>query len=226
MRGLSTILLVDDHPMMGEGTKQLIERELDMSVIFVTSGQEALRHIEAQQFDLYIYDMNLPDMDGVELARRSHGHAPILMYSGFEFGSYFNALLQAGVVGFISKTASPTQLIRAIHNALEGIVTMPITLLQQLQRKENLDTYSENLCESIDDSKSAPLIISELVISDKERFILEAIAQGKSNKEIAEELYMSQRTVEYQLTGIFNKFGVHSRTEAVLEAKRHGLGRF
>lgn len=210
---MGSILLVDDHPMMGEGTKQLIESELDMSVVFVTSGQEALRYIEAQQFNLYIFDMNLPDMDGIELARKSHNHAPILVYSGFEFGSYFNALLQAGVVGFISKTASPTQLIRAIHNALEGIVTMPLSLLQQLQRQENLDTYNGGL--------AAPLVISE-----KERLILEAIAQGKSNKEIAEELYMSQRTVEYQLTGIFNKFGVHSRTEAVLEAKRHRLGHF
>ncbi|AWB43542.1 DNA-binding response regulator [Paenibacillus sp. CAA11] len=207
---MNSILLVDDHPLLGAGTKQLIEQEADMKVSFVQTAAEALDLQQKQEFDLYLYDLNLPDMEGLELVRRTQTDAPILIYSGFDMAPQFNLLLRAGAVGFISKASSPSQFIRSIRSALEGTATLPIELLRELRRRE----------------EGRPLMSDtpqEILLTEKDRCLLVGIAEGKSNKELAEQFYMSQRTVEYHLTSLFNKFEVHSRSEAVLAARRRGL---
>ena len=204
------VLIVDDHPLLGEGTKRLIDGEPDMQAFFVLSSEEALKVIPEHSFDLYLYDMHLPGMSGLELAMLTPGGKPILIYSGFDMNSDIDHLLQAGIVGFIEKTASPRQLIRSLRSAIEGCSVFPVPMLQKLVVRESEPPKTFEPLEVI-------------LLTDKERSILEGVMAGRSNKELAEALFMSQRTVENNLTGVFAKLGVHSRAEAALTAKKLGL---
>jgi len=209
------ILLVDDHPSVGEGTKSMIEQEDDMKVAVVTSSMEALEVLKSQRFDVLMFDLNMPVINGLELTRRViaiNSDTPILIYTGYDISSHFNILVEARVSGFISKTASREQLITAIRCALRGEAVVPVSLLHQLRRNDARTAGSAK-------EKS----LEGISIDEKEQMILQEVARGKGNREIAEILLMSQRTVEYNLTRIFGKLNVRSRAEAIIEAKRLGL---
>lgn len=201
------VLIVDDHPLLGEGTKRLIDNEPDMQACFTLSGEEALLIMQERLFDLHVYDMHLSGINGLELAMQTTVGKPILIYSGFDITSDLKHLLQAGIVGVIEKTASPRQLIRCLRSALEGYSVFPTSLLNQL-------VSSQFEVEKLSEASQ------KIMLTDKECLILEGVMAGRSNKELAEALFISQRTVEYNLTGIFTKLGVHSRAEAVLAAKK------
>jgi len=209
------ILLVDDHPSVGEGTRSMIEQEDDIKVTVVTSSMEALEVLKSQTFDVLMFDLNMPVINGLELTRRVieiDSDTPIMIYTGYDIGAHFNILVEVHVSGFISKTASRDQLITAIRCALRGEAVIPVSLLRQLRRNDALVNASEN-----EES------VKGISIDNKEQSILTEIARGKGNREIADILLMSQRTVEYNLTKIFGKLNVRSRSEAIYEAKRLGL---
>lgn len=209
------ILLVDDHPSVGEGTKTMIEQDNEMKVTVAHSALEAMNKVQMgkEPFDLILCDLNMPGISGLELTKRLLQLDPerkIIIYSGYEIGSHFNLLIESGVSGFISKTASRDQLHHSIRCALRGEAVIPITLLKQLRRNEVTVSRSE-------------LSIEDVSINEKEMAILSEVAAGVSNKELAVSLHVSQRNVEYQLTRIFEKLNVRSRSEAIREAKRLGL---
>lgn len=209
------ILLVDDHPSVGEGTKSMIEQENDMKVTVVTSSMQALEVLKSQTFDILMFDLNMPVINGLELSRRViaiDSDTPIIIYTGYDITSYFNILVEVRVTGFISKTASREQLITAIRCALRGEAVIPVYLLRQLRRNDALVNASEN-------EESA----KGISIDEKEQSILQEVARGRGNREIADILLMSQRSVEYNLTRIFGKLDVKSRAEAIIKAKRYGL---
>ncbi len=211
------IILVDDHPSVGEGTKLMIEREEDMVVTIVESAGEALEIIEKQDFDLMLFDLRMPGMNGIELIKevRTMGkNAPIVIYSGHDIGPYFNTLVEAGVSGFVSKTEPRHQLLTCIRCALEGKVILPQSLFNQLRRVEVQAPEAE--AQEQEEMK-------DVSINSKEQKILKEVAKGKSNKEIAQDFYQSQRTIEYNLTEIFKKLNVKSRAEAVLKSKQWGI---
>lgn len=209
------ILLVDDHPSVGEGTKSMIEQEDDMEVNVVTSSMKALEVLKSQTFDLLMFDLNMPVINGLELTRRVMAidqDTPIIIYTGYDITSHFNILVEVRVSGFISKTASREQLITAIRCALRGEAVIPVSLLHQLRRNDARVDASGN-----EES------LKGISIHEKEQAILQEVSRGKGNREIADILLMSQRTVEYNLTRIFGKLNVRSRSEAIFEAKRLGL---
>ncbi|ADY55187.1 two component transcriptional regulator, LuxR family [Syntrophobotulus glycolicus DSM 8271] len=206
------ILLVDDHPSVGEGTKSMIEQE-DMKVTIVTSSSEALAILKSQTFDVLMFDLNLPEINGLELTRRVteiDSNTPIIIYTGYEITPYFNILVEAQASGFISKTASREQLVTAIRCALRGETVIPVSLLRQLRRQDLQIKASGNNEKGVS-------------FDEKELSILKEVARGKSNKEIADYLLISQRVVEYNLTRIFGKLNVRSRSEAIFEARRLGV---
>ncbi|OBR63283.1 DNA-binding response regulator [Paenibacillus oryzae] len=207
------ILLVDDHPSVGEGTKTMIEQDSEIRVTVALSALEALDKVQKASFDLILCDLNMPGISGLELSKRLIQMDPdrkIIIYSGYEIGSHFNLLIESGVSGFISKTSSREQLQQSIRCAMRGEAVIPISLLKQLRRQEVQLTRSD---------KS----IQEVSINEREMEILNEVAAGVSNKELAALLHVSQRNVEYQLTRIFEKLNVRSRSEAIREAKRIGL---
>lgn len=209
------ILLVDDHPSVGEGTKSMIEQDVEMEVTVVTSSVEALELLKNQTFDVLMFDLNMPVINGLELTRRvfaANLDMPILIYTGYDIASHFNVLVESRVAGFVSKTAAREQLITAIRCALRGEAVIPITLLHQLRR-------NEARVSALGDEEG----LESISINEREQAILNEVSKGKSNREIADILLLSQRAVEYNLTGIFGKLNVRSRAEAIAEAKRLGL---
>lgn len=209
------ILLVDDHPAVGAGTKGMIEQDENLIVTVVTSGEKALEVLQqGQQFDVFLFDLYMPTINGLELAKRVvklDSEAIILIYTGFEIEPHFNLLVEAGVSGFVSKTASQEQLLSAIRCAMRNEAVVPVSLLKQLRRSDAKASVGK-------DGE-----IEDVSINEKEQFILYQISLGKSNQEIAQTLFMSQRTVEYKITNIFRKLKVRSRAEAVMKGKEIGL---
>ncbi|MFQ3544067.1 response regulator transcription factor [Halobacillus rhizosphaerae] len=211
------ILLVDDHPSVGAGTKLMIEKEADMIVTNVESPGEALEVLKRKDFDIMLLDLRMAGMNGIELSKqiRSTGNQnPILIYTGYDIGPYFNTLVEAGASGFIDKTEPREDLIHAIRCGIKGKTVLPVSLFLQLRKMEVRveETEKENDAE-----------FEEVSITSKEQEILREVARGKSNKEIAKEFFKSPRTIEYNLTEIFKKLQVKTRAEAVLKSKQWGI---
>lgn len=209
------ILLVDDHPSVGEGTKTMIEQDPQMQVTVILSPMEALELAQQEPFDVMLFDLNMPGINGLELTKRMMSVNPdsrVLIYTGYEISPHFNLLVESGVSGFVSKTVTREQLLNAIRCVLRGESVIPTSLLRQLRRNEIRVSANK-----------ADKVLGEVSINEREQEILQEVASGSSNKDIAAKLHMSQRTVEYNLTRIFEKLSVRSRSEAIVESRRLGL---
>jgi two-component system, NarL family, competent response regulator ComA len=206
------ILLVDDHRSVVEGTKMLIESEPDMSVTIETDVFCVPDLVRLQKFDVILFDLYMPKMNGADLARKVLEFVPeavILIYSGFEIAPHFNLLMESGISGFISKTSTREQLVQAIRSAARREAIIPMHLLKQLRRKEIV----------LEGEKTN----EKTTISQKEDKLLRELAKGHSNKEISKTLLISQRSLEYCLTELFQKLNVNSRVEAIKKAKSLGI---
>ncbi|NSL51240.1 response regulator transcription factor [Calidifontibacillus erzurumensis] len=205
------ILLVDDHPSVREGTKAMIETDKNLQVTLASCGKEALKLIEEKtRFDLYLFDLFLPDINGIELTKLVIGKdsdACVLIITGFDIEVHFNLMMESGASGFISKTASTDQLLTSVYCALRKEAVVPVSLLRQLRRNEIKGEISNGET------------VASISLNEKEQLVLFEASLGKSNKEIAQKLLMSQRMVEYHLTKIFNILNVSSRGEAVAKAR-------
>jgi two-component system, NarL family, competent response regulator ComA len=209
------VLIVDDHPAVGEGTRTIIEQEDDMRASVITDTDNILDILKEDNYDIYLVDLYMPKINGIELTKmilQVNPDATILIYTGFDIVSHYNLLIEAGVSGFISKTVSQEQLITAIRCALRDEAVIPLQLLKQLKRVDTGPSTSEGQQN-----------LGDITLSSKEQQILDGISRGLTNKAIAIDLSMSQRTIEYNLTKIFSKLGVSSRTEALIKAKEFGL---
>jgi len=208
------ILLVDDHPSVGEGTKLLLEQDPEVRVTSLSLPTEALELLQTEEFDILLFDLNMPGISGLELTKRVVAAQPdsrVLIYTGYDISPHFNVLIDSGVSGFVSKTASREQLLTAIRCVMRDEAVIPVQLLRQLRRSDiRVSTREDKTLETVS-------------INEREQEILQEVASGRSNKDIAAKLLMSQRTVEYSLTRVFEKLGVRSRSEAIAEARRIGL---
>ncbi|OMD35298.1 response regulator transcription factor [Paenibacillus odorifer] len=207
------ILLVDDHPSVMEGTRMILEQEGDMKVTLAISAHEVLEMVSSHSFDVMLFDLHIADVNGIDLAKQvltMNADAIILIYTGYELTNKFNLMIESGIFGFISKTTNREQLITAVRCALRGEVILPRTLVKQLRKvpPKGLEINDEQAVSKI---------------SKREHEMLTEIAKGKSNKEIAEIVLMSQRSLEYSLTNLFQKLNVKSRIEAAIKAKRLGI---
>ncbi|CRK80895.1 response regulator transcription factor [Neobacillus massiliamazoniensis] len=207
------ILLVDDHPLVGEGTKLIINHEFDMEAHFESSGLKALERLKTQSFDVMLFDLHMPEQDGFELTKKVleiDPNAKILIFTEYEMFPNLDLFMESGAVGFISKAATKDQLIRAIRCALNQEIVIPISFLQEIYHRTVHSSQREIAKESIS-------------LSEKEKKIIQELVKGKTNKEISQELFMGQRSLEYSLTSIFHKLGVQTRIEAVVKVKEIGL---
>lgn len=206
------ILLVDDHRSVVEGTKMLIEAEPDMNVTIETDVYLVPDLVRLKNFDVILFDLYMPNINGADLARKVLNDVPdaiILIYSGFDIAPHFNLLMDSGVSGFISKTSTREQLVQAIRSAARKEAIVPMQLLKQLRRQEIV----------VQGEKAA----EKTTIGKKEEKLLRELAKGHSNKEISKTLLISQRSLEYSLTELFQKLNVNSRVEAIKKAKSLGI---
>ncbi len=211
------ILIVDDHPAVGTGTKTMLEQEPDMQVDVISDSLEAEAYIEEKDYNVMLLDLYMPGLNGIELTKKIKTTYPdmkVLIYTGFDINTHFNLLVESNITGFVSKTATKDQLVTAIRCALREEVVIPLHLFKQLRRAEAHANHDR--CEGNEEA----LAIS---LNEKEQQILNEVSKGLTNRHIAQNLHMSQRSVEYTLTGVFNKLEVRSRTEALIKAKEFGL---
>lgn len=209
-----TILLVDDHAVVREGTRQLLERELDLEVVAEAGdGEEAVRLARLHAPDIVVMDIAMPKLNGIEATRQikaTHPRISILALSAYDDDQYIFALLEAGAAGYLLKNVSAEELVKAIRAVAAGEAVLHPTIARRVLNR---------FAPTVDRQPTADALEH---LTDREVEILKLAARGLKNQEIAHELSLSVRTVQTHLSNIFSKMGVGSRTEAVLEALRRG----
>lgn len=153
----------------------------------------------------------MPKINGLELSKyilSVQPEAAILIFTGFDVFAHYNLLMDSGVLGVLSKTSSEEQVINAIRHAVKREVVVPYQLIRQLRITENISNINTG-----DESQGT------VSLNDEEKKILIEVSKGRTNRELAEILNLSQRSVEYKLTDIFHKLKVSSRMEAVQKAQ-------
>lgn len=195
------IMILDDHIAVGEGTRAILQANLNCQAEVFTDPYTALHHLTGTLYDVYLIDFNLPDMDGfhfLEQLFEIHPDAIAIIYTGYNIEKYIADLLDKGISGFISKTDGRKQLIDTVLYATEGKIIVPITLLKRFNlHNSSIKGYSN--------------------LTERECKILELVKGGFTNKAIALELGLNQRTIEKDLTVIFTKLSVKSRAEAAIK---------
>ncbi|MCC2437425.1 response regulator transcription factor [Bacillus paranthracis] len=210
------VLIIDDHMAVGMGTKALIETE-DICADVLFDSAEYLSCITKKKYDVYLVDLFMPNLNGLEVTKGILKHDPdaaIIIYTGFDIEPHFNLLLENDISGIISKTASKEQMITTIRCAKRKEVVIPLGLFRQLR----IQQFSAKSLLQSEKTNELPITLTQ-----REREILIFVQQGMTNKNIALTLNLSQRSIEYTLTELFNKLRVSSRVEAVEKAKSLGI---
>jgi len=209
-----TILLAEDHVVVRESIHQSLEREANFTVVGEAGdGEEAVRMARELKPDVIVMDISLPKINGIEATKQIKAFQPsaiVLGLTAYDYEQYIFPLLDAGAAGYLLKDISSRELINAIQTVYRGeAVLHPAIARKVLERYRRTKEGGEK--EHEPDS-----------LTERETAVLKMAAKGMSNSEIAEELCLSVRTIESHLGSIFNKLGVGSRTEAVIEAMRRG----
>jgi two-component system, NarL family, response regulator LiaR len=207
------ILLADDHIMVREGTRRILEREADLKVVAEASdGREALTLVEREHPDVAVVDISMPVMNGIEATKGIKHIAPqtaILVLTAYDDDQYVFAILEAGAAGYLLKNARGSELIDAVRKVHAGeSVLHPAIAKKVLRRVTHIaSTTAEPAAEAL---------------TERELAVLRLAARGLSNREIADNLVISPRTIQAHMANIFGKLQVGSRTEAVMVGLRRG----
>ena len=211
------LLLVDDHQIVRAGLRMLFQAEPDMEIVGeASSGEEALALVPTLQPDVVIMDVAMPGMNGIEATRRIreiNPHAAVLALTMHEDEQYFFAMLDAGAAGYIPKRAAPDDLVSAIRVVSQGNVFLYASLARFLIKDANERATHEPLGE--------PHPVESL--TPREHEVLTWIAEGRTNREIAETLVISPKTVDRHRENIMAKLNLHNRTELVKYAIAKGV---
>jgi len=212
MSGVIRVLIADDHPIVRKGIRALLATEADIEVVGeAADGKEAIEKAERLRPDVVLMDLVMPGMDGIEAIRRITARQPetrILVLTSFAEDEKVFPALKAGALGYLLKDSSPEELVRAIHQVHRG----ESSLSPAIARK---------LLQEISRPPARPL--SPEPLTERELEVLRLIARGKSNREIAGELVISEATVRTHVSNILGKLQLASRTQAALYALREGI---
>jgi DNA-binding NarL/FixJ family response regulator len=204
------VLIADDHGIVRSGLRMLIDRQRDMSVVAEASdGVDALRLTQAEHPDVAVLDVSMPRMTGLQAAREIRAHSPdtrVLLLSMHDDERYFFEGLQAGAAGYVLKRAADTDLIDALRTVAAGR-----TFLSDDAQATLMNAWKEGRAEPED-----PLTPRELEV-------VKLIAEAFTNRQIADTLQVSEKTVESHRSNLFAKLGMRDRVELVRYAIRRGL---
>lgn len=208
------IVIADDHAVVREGTRTLLERETDMEVVGeAADGEEAISVIEKTKPDVAVLDISMPRLSGIEVTKRIKPHFPnmaILILTAYDNDEYVFALLEAGAAGYLLKDVHGREIVDAVRSVHAGeSVLHPSIARKVIQR-------------ALTGSAKSSASKSEIELSEREREVLKLAARGLANKDIADTLCISIRTVQGHINSIFHKLGVGSRTEAIFQSVKRG----
>ena len=209
------ILLADDHTVMRDGLRALLERQPDMAVVAeAADGRECVRLAEEQAPDVVIMDIGMPNMNGIEATRRitsEHPRVAVVILSMHQDESYVLRALKAGAKGYLLKDSLRAEVIEAIRMVAQGRSFLTRKIGRMLQEDYIRELDSRGLEDSYD------------LLTDREREVLQLIAEGRTNKEVAGLLGVGLTTIETHRTHILQKLGLHSIPELILYAVRKGI---
>jgi DNA-binding NarL/FixJ family response regulator len=208
------ILIADDHPVFRFGLRALLDSQADMQVLGeAETGEQSVQMAYSLDPEVVLMDVNMPGLNGIEATRRIATKAPeiaILIITMFDDDTVFTAM-QAGARGYLIKGAQGDETLRAIRAVANGEVIFSPSVAKQMMAffargmRTTRDTPFPNL-------------------SPRENDILELLAQGLTNMAIAEKLFLSPKTIRNQVSTIYSKLQVVTRSEAVVKARQAGLG--
>jgi two-component system, NarL family, response regulator LiaR len=212
------ILLADDHVMLRQGTAELLRREADIEVVGeAVNGEEAISLANLTQPDIVVMDIRMPVLSGIEatrIIRESLPQVQVLVLTAHDDDQYIFSLLQAGASGYLLKTAPVSELVKAIRQVQAGESPLDPAIARKVVVR--MSGSSPAGPAPAEDGQTLE------ALTPRELEVLQLLAQGLSNRNIAEALFISDRTVQAHLTSIFAKTQVSSRLEAVLNAIRRG----
>ncbi|ROT92176.1 response regulator transcription factor [Gordonibacter urolithinfaciens] len=209
------LVLADDHALFRSGLKMILEKDRDIEIVGEAScGKEAVELVRdaCGAVDLVILDINMPDMDGIEVAeaiRAFNGKVGILMVTMYEDEAYLKAALKAGANGYVTKQAVDEELITAVNAILVGRTYIYPTLAALL---------FDDSPESEEGASANPD-----VLSSREKEVLRYLALGYTQREIGEALFISEKTVETYKSRLLAKLGLEKRSELVRYAFEKGI---
>jgi DNA-binding NarL/FixJ family response regulator len=211
------IMVVDDHALVRRGMSYVVKEGFpDADVLEAESSAVALELLHAgPDVDLALVDVRMPDLDGLELLRAikaEWAEMPVIMLSTYENAPYVKRALADGAAGYLLKDATPEDLSQAINVAMSGSGNV-------LSPRVIQNLFDEQAAGTSEGGRR-----NEYSLTQRENDILAQLAEGRSNREIAQSLFLSEKTVKAHLAAIFRKLGVTNRTQAAMMAVQMGVG--
>jgi DNA-binding NarL/FixJ family response regulator len=218
-----SIVLVDDQPMLRLGFRLVLDKQPDMEVVGEAGdGVAAVREVAARRPDVVLMDVRMPGVDGIEATRRivaSGSQTRVLILTTFDIDEYAYEGLRAGASGFVLKDLPPPDLLSAIRAVASGDAVVAPSVTRRL-----LDAFLPHLPDPA--GGAGPALPPEvLMLTSREREILNELAAGLSNAEIAARLYLSEATVKSHIARILAKLGLRDRVQVAVYAYEHGIVR-
>ncbi|MBN9392246.1 MAG: response regulator transcription factor [Chloroflexi bacterium] len=211
------ILIVDDHPVVRDGLNAILETQPDFEVIGEAGdGQEAIAQVERLHPDVVLLDLDMPVLDGLGALQQIMKQQPdtkVIIFTVFDTDERILSAVQAGAQGYLLKGDAPrNEIFRAVRTVYQGGALLQPVVAGKLLRQ--VQTQTAPAGPDQDDLEE---------LTERERDVLELIGQGMANKEIAQKLVISERTVKFHVSAILAKLGAGNRTEATRIAAQRGL---
>lgn len=212
MNGSIRVLIADDHAIVRKGIRALLVTEPDMEVVAeAANGQEAIAEAEKLCPDVVVMDLLMPAMDGVEAIRRITTRQPdarVLVLTSFAANGNVFPAIEAGALGYLLKDSALEELVQGIRRVYHGEPSLHPSIVRRVLHRLSTNTDGSSTSDSL---------------TQREVGVLQLVAQGRSNREIAEQLTISEATVRGHVSNILTKLHLSSRTQAALYAIREGL---